>query len=158
VLPLIDALRKHLDNFDAQIEVLRTYYAWAAVKVQSKQSTRFSGHSYTDKKKRAYVDELANQLSGELRSANLAGPIGVTLLYSFPWNKEDRNKEIEWALMTSRPDIDNLMKPVLDALQMKLAFDDGRVCQVKARKIRLLFPAVAVRLDVVREKRFVETA
>ena len=155
---MIEGLKKHLDNFDAQVEVLRTYYAWAAVKAQSKQSTRFSGHSYTDKKKRAYVEELANQLSGELRSANLAGPIGVTLLYSFPWLKKDQELNIEWALMIARPDIDNLMKPVLDALQTKLEFDDGRVCQVKARKIRLLFPAVAVRLDVVREKRFAETA
>lgn len=59
--------------------------------------------------------------------------IKVDFFYQIPksWSKQ-KKADAKWH--TSRPDIDNLLKSVLDALNGVAFFDDSQVCDVSKRK------------------------
>jgi len=142
-----------LDRWDDSVAVTRTEYTYANVKPQPKQSTRFGkGRAFTSAKKRAYVkllgEELAKHFTGK---APLSGDVRVSVLYSFPWRQSDKDvvRDLGWAFMNVRPDVDNLFKPLADSLQGICFDDDGQVVEVRARKIRSDEQGIAVRLDTV---------
>jgi Holliday junction resolvase RusA-like endonuclease len=64
------------------------------------------------------------------------GPVAVTLLFLFPrptrlrWKKRPMPREPH----TSKPDIENLAKAVLDALKSILFLDDAQVCRLVIEK------------------------
>lgn len=65
------------------------------------------------------------------------GPVTVQLVFHMPipssWSKK-RQKEAVGQPHTSRPDLDNLVKTVLDALNGFLYRDDSQICELVVRK------------------------
>ena len=138
--------------------VTRTHFVSANIAPQPKQSTRFasSGHAYTPPKKKKYVNDLV-QLFRECMGPGFTvfnGRLRVTVVYSFAWRKSDAKtaKNQSWAYMNKRPDIDNLFKPVADALQQAaIIFDDGQIVEVRARKIRAENPGIFCKIEQISE-------
>ncbi len=94
------------------------------------------GRYFVDAQTLAYKEKIAlyaRQAGVEL----LEGPVRMTLVCYWQSRKPDLKKNprtIEW--MDKRPDIDNILKVYLDALQGIAFFDDGQVVNVDARKFR----------------------
>ena len=137
-----------LDEFTTPLEVVESKYLYAEIKPQAKQSTSFGqGRAFTSKKKREYLTSLATLLAQSHDGTTLEGELRVVALYSFPWRKIDKVKT-GWALMSKRPDIDNLHKPLADCLEaIGLFGDDAQIVEVSARKIRYEIPGIFVRVD-----------
>ena len=148
-------LRNLLDHFDEHCLVIRSFYVWATIFPEAKQSTSFGkGHAFTPKKKRAYLKKLAELLKQSVDFEKICGTVRLTILYSFPWRNEDKPlRSLGWIFMSERPDIDNLQKPLLDSLQKFCLADDAQVVEVKARKIRTSEPCIVVRIDEIRPAR-----
>ena len=95
-----------------------------------------SGRMFTDAKTKAYKEKIAlyaRQAGVEL----LEGPVRITMICYWPSRKPDLKKnprDIEW--MDKRPDIDNILKVYLDALQGIAFTDDRQIVNVDARKFR----------------------
>ncbi len=149
---------KHLLGNAQSAAVTRTHFVSATIAPQPKQSTRFaaSGHAYTSPKKRKYVNDLVSSFRECVGSGFTVfnGRLRVTVVYSFPWRKSDAKtaKNQSWAYMNKRPDIDNLFKPVADALQKAaIIFDDGQIVEVRARKIRAEKPGVVCKIEQISE-------
>ena len=94
------------------------------------------GHHYTDAKTVAYKNKIAlyaRQAGVEL----LEGPVRSELACYWRSRKPDLKfalRATEW--MDKRPDIDNILKVYLDALQGIAFKDDGQVAKVETRKLR----------------------
>ena len=145
-----------LDNFDSYITVVSSVYAYAEMKPQTKQSTNFGrGRAWTSPKKRKYLSDLADCLREDLTDGFISGRIRLTVLYCFPWRQSDKKlqRQLGWALMDKRPDTDNLTKPLCDALQSVALHDDAQVVEIRARKIRVDTPCIALRLDQITESK-----
>jgi Holliday junction resolvase RusA-like endonuclease len=102
---------------------------------------RFGGHTYDpnyrDKKK--FVRECQEQLP----AAPLEGAIALSMLFELPRAKMHFStakktlglrKETAPELPVKVPDLDNLVKFVLDALNEHLFVDDKQICEINARK------------------------
>lgn len=67
------------------------------------------------------------------------GPVSITVSFRFQAPKSRKLAQgCSWRPHIVRPDLDNLLKSVLDALQRKecgLLTDDSRVCMVQAVKV-----------------------
>jgi len=141
-------------NCYPEYEVSRTLLLSANVKPEPKQSTRFtlSGHAYTDPKKKKYLQKLVQEFLRKLDDnfAPFEGQLRVMVVYTFPWRKSDAKvaRNQSWAYMNKRPDVDNLFKPVGDALQTAgIIKDDGQIVEALARKIRAESPGIYVRIE-----------
>ena len=148
-------LRAMLDDWDSYASPDKAVYAYAELVPQSKQSTRFgNGRSFTSPKKRKYLADLAKLLRASLTSDSISGRIRLTVLYCFPWRQSDKQlqRDLGWSFMDKRPDIDNLTKPLCDALQAVALEDDSQIVDIRARKIRVEVPCIAVRLDQIAER------
>jgi Holliday junction resolvase RusA-like endonuclease len=148
-------IRQQLDAFETPLTVINSKYLYAEIKPQAKQSTKFGrGHSYTPKKKRMYLEELATKLGQTFDGVPMEGQLRVAVVYSFPWRKTDKDRE-PWALMDRRPDIDNLFKPLADCLEAVGVFgDDAQIVEVTIRKIRHDIPAISVKISSVNSPSF----
>ena len=138
--------------------VSRDLFLSSDVKPEPKQSTRFTitGHAYTDPKKKKYLQRLVQDFLKDLDKnfVPFDGRLRVSVVYSFPWRKSDSkiSKNQTWAYMDKRPDVDNLFKPVGDALQTAgIIKDDGQIVEVRARKIRSKSPGIGVKLEQIAE-------
>lgn len=105
-----------------------------AIEPQAKQSTRFTSKngisfSYTPKKKREYQNQLATIAKANKPERLLGGALRLTarFYWAFPesWPKK---KKVSQAKI-SRPDLDNLLKPLKDALKGVVYADDSQVSQ-----------------------------
>lgn len=150
-------MKQFLSNAQAAA-VTRTHFVNADIPPQPKQSTRFAarGHAYTSPKKRKYVNDLVSLFRECMGSGftTFTGRLRVTVVYSFPWRKSDSkvSKNQSWAYMDKRPDIDNLFKPVADALQQAaIIHDDGQIVEVRARKIRAKNPGIFCKIEQISE-------
>lgn len=151
VYHMIPNIQEKLDNFDRDVTLTPVEYLWCIGKPQSKQSARFGKkRSWTSKDKVAFVEGLAKDISSSLKGGRIVGNVALTVLYCFPWRVSDKDK-VNWALMGSRPDIDNCMKPLFDSMNKECLSDDSVIVQVKARKIRYTVSCIAVRVDHVSE-------
>ncbi len=135
--------------------VIRTEYLQADIKPEAKQSTRFTklGHAFTSEKKRKYVASLVEIFEAH-KIQLFTGRLRVTVVYSFLWRKSDKQKakQQSWAYMDKRPDIDNLFKPVADALDKANLFsDDSQIVEVRARKIRSSSEGIAIKIEEISE-------
>lgn len=162
-------LKGLLDNFDRGLTVIRSYYMYAEIMPEAKQSTRFRkkgrqlkgkrgiSHSYPDPKKKKYQDNLIEQLGRSYNGPErIYGSVRLTILYSFPFSKkqiEEGVMSLVWTLMRSRPDLDNLHKPVADSLLDVCLEDDATVVEVRSRKIRAAWTGVWMKLDEVKPNR-----
>lgn len=90
---------------------------------------------FKGKKLEQAEDDLFKLLSGYSRVVKIAGAVKVTLIPVFPYRKSEKKSVIDktpFIPMTSKPDLDNFSKIVLDTMT-RLAFfeDDAKVvCEV----------------------------
>lgn len=90
-----------------------------------------NGRAYTPKRTKDYE----NALKSLIKEQNIEGPIEVTLNAIFPRPQRLMPKKYPDGLIkhTKRPDLDNIIKAVLDALNKTLQ-DDAQVCTIHAYK------------------------
>lgn len=133
----------------------KTFYGWAAVKPEPKQSTTFgSGHAYTTGKKAKYLNELREQFRASFNEVTpWEGPVRLTILYCFPWRLKDEGYTAKSILpMVERPDEENLSKPVKDALEGILYLNDSQVVGVTTLKIRYIIPCILLKAEFFESK------
>ena len=116
------------------------------VKPMAKQSFRTNrkGYKYLDAsvvKYRKTLRTMAIAQIQEQKAEKLDGAISIEILYSFQrpqsLKKSERNEIDSGKSMpkTTKPDIDNLSKAILDALNGIAWNDDAQVSEIKAKKI-----------------------
>ena len=90
-----------------------------------------NGRAYTPKRTKDYE----NALKALIKEQNVTGPIEVTINAIFPRPQRLKPKKYQDGLIlhTKRPDLDNIIKAVLDALNKTLQ-DDAQVCVIHAHK------------------------
>jgi Holliday junction resolvase RusA-like endonuclease len=144
------AMRDLLDSMSPSSERGSAYYHFMNVKPEAKQSVRFGkGGAYTDPKKKAYVNTIAARLSPYVDESKFEGPVDVALIYCFPWRKADKMTDPSiMRRMASRPDLDNLQKPVFDALTLSGMFtDDSTIVRTCVTKVRWLYAGIALKIS-----------
>ena len=111
-----------------------------------------TGHTYTPKKTEEY-EELV-KLSYATACGNLITdkPVAVNILFRMPIPKSCSKKqvtEMEANLQkpAKRPDIDNLIKAVLDGLNGVAYFDDKQVVAISAAKVYGAVSGTKVSID-----------
>jgi Holliday junction resolvase RusA-like endonuclease len=90
-----------------------------------------NGRAYTPKRTKDYE----NALKALIKEQKIEGPIEVLLNAVFPRPQRLMPKKYPDGLIlhTKRPDLDNIIKAVLDALNKTLQ-DDAQVCTIHAYK------------------------
>jgi Holliday junction resolvase RusA-like endonuclease len=118
---------------------------------QAKQSVRFSHGrgAYTDPKKKLYVGNLVAKLCPYSDKFSFGGPVEVVLIYCFKWRKSDGPKDpLYMEEMVQRPDLDNMQKPLFDALTQSGMFkDDAAIVKVTAMKVRFGYEGIALKIS-----------
>ena len=145
-------LKGLLDDWDGPIRVLRTGYLYAQEEPQAKQSMRFGGKSaWTDPKKKKYVKALSKAFKEQHVGRPLTGLLRLSVIYGFPFTQEESAfLRLGWSLTDKCIDLDNLLKPVKDALKKIVMVDDSQVVDVRARKIRYVEGGIiALRIDEI---------
>jgi len=119
-------------------------------KPQAKQSVRFSHGrgAYADPKKKLYVNNVAASISPYAESFKYNCPVKVGIIYCFPFRKSDRNvSRGTFFYMEQRPDLDNLSKPVFDALTLSgMLTDDSNIVSTSVAKIRYEHVGIVIRV------------
>jgi Holliday junction resolvase RusA-like endonuclease len=100
-----------------------------------------NGHAYTPKRTREYEDLIRMSW----RHGMLEGPLFVEMFFNFPIPKRGTPLMVGQPHL-KRPDLDNLVKAVLDGLQGKAFKDDSEICMINASKTYNTDPYVAVRI------------
>ncbi len=101
------------------------------IRPQPKQSVRGGGKGfYTDPAKKEYVKALTMLIKSQYKRPAQSGPLQVSIAFCYKRPKGQKSD-----FKTSRPDLDNLSKPVLDALtDAGVITDDAIVCRLCLEK------------------------
>ena len=125
-------------------------------KPQPKQRPRVlkNGHSYTPKETLLYEELVVEsaQKSKLLPQSPLTTPLKMIIWACMPipksWNKGKQEAARRGELYpTSRPDIDNLAKIVMDALNGIAYVDDAQIVQLVINKVYSEHPCMEVLID-----------
>lgn len=97
------------------------------------------GHTYTPEKTQAAEKVIADTWKLKYGDKKLSGALRITVCAAFlvPKSKSKKEKEqlLARAYRTERPDIDNIVKLVLDALNKVAYEDDSCIAEIRASKI-----------------------
>ena len=122
---------------------------------RSKGRPRFTrdGHPYTDSETRAYEQKIVayyrQQLQGFRWSDSAFVSVEVTAHYPIPKSATKAalaGMQAGRILPSRKPDIDNVLKVVLDALNGVAYKDDSRVVAVSARKVYSMTPKLVIEM------------
>lgn len=89
---------------------------------------------YTPAKTREYEARVAAAARGALGGATYDGPVGVTVLAVFARPQRLARVERDMIPHVARPDLDNIVKAVVDGLAAHWG-DDAQVCEIRASKV-----------------------
>lgn len=109
------------------------------------------GGVYTPAETRAYEERLAWAARLGMRGQrSLTGPIVVAVLACFEipvsWSARRKQAALTGREMpTGKPDLDNMIKAALDALNGIVWADDAAVVEVRARKVYASAPCLLIR-------------
>jgi Holliday junction resolvase RusA-like endonuclease len=155
---LREELKALLDAFDDTIIVLSTRHIYIPVKPQAKQSARFgSGFASQPTKKKQYVANLRAKFEDEYKGVSpTIRPVRLTIYYCFPWTKTDiksgkADREL-WELFMPVPDLENMTKPLKDAMAGVVFMNDSQVVEEKVRKIRWPDPGIMIKVEEIKAK------
>lgn len=96
-----------------------------------KQRPRLSKFAvYTPKKTKDYENLIAYEWKKKYKNLILKGALKIDLLFCFK-----KAKTCKKTLHTQRPDIDNLLKSILDGLNKVAFVDDCQVVEMKSKKV-----------------------
>ena len=122
---------------------------------RGKGRPRFSkqGHTYTDSETRAYEQKIVayyRQAFGGFRWPDSAF-VSVEVTAHYPIPKSATKAAVAGMqsgriLPSRKPDIDNVMKVVLDALNGVAYKDDSRVVSISGRKIYSMTPKIVIEM------------
>ena len=100
-----------------------------AITPQAKQSVAGGkGKFYTPTRKRAYVDALRTYIMGSPPSRLLVGPVRLSVTFIWPYRKSTAKRDRGGLIdKVTRPDMDNLLKPLKDAMSGVVYHDDSEV-------------------------------
>lgn len=129
-------------------------------KPRGKGRPRFTrnGHTYTDQKTRAYEDltkAIFHRLSSEPIPEGYFIRVRIVAHYMIPKSasKADKAKMIAgFYPVKAKPDIDNIAKIVLDALNGEAWRDDAQVTELNVKKVYSTINAVEVEITGTRMK------
>lgn len=115
--------------------------------------SRVSGTAYTPSKTRRYEDAIRKVARSEMGSLNpLSGAVRVRLraVFSIPasWSQRKRDAALRGEIKpTKRPDLDNVEKAWLDALNGIAYLDDAQVVEKTSEKVYGLQALVVVSVE-----------
>lgn len=110
--------------------------------IQPKQRPRFSrGHTYTPSATAEYELEIATLYAFKI-GIMFEGPVKVSMRFMVK-----KGKTVKRDKPTVKPDIDNLIKSVLDGLNKVAWKDDAQVVELTARKEYYPEPCVEVTIE-----------
>jgi Holliday junction resolvase RusA-like endonuclease len=113
-------------------------------KVAAKGRPRFTkaGHTYTPEKTVAYEDLVKLTYMGKYGQDVLEGPLSATIIHCMAPTKTDKAKKSLYEQMlrgdippTKKPDLDNVVKSVLDSLNGIAYKDDAQVCELIVSRV-----------------------
>lgn len=103
---------------------------------QRPRATRF-GRVYTPAATVRFEDTVRQIAAAEFPQP-LSGPVKVTICATFQpaasWSRKKREQHLG-AFHTSRPDLDNCQKAILDGLNRIAFADDSQVAAIECRKV-----------------------
>ena len=99
------------------------------IRPKPKQRPRFAGHAYTPAETQKYEERIAYEVYRQ-GATKMQGPIFISIGFFYKRPKRMKNPERH----TKRPDLDNLIKGVLDALNGVLWDDDAQIASLDADK------------------------
>lgn len=116
------------------------------VKPMAKQSFRTTrtGQKYLDASVIKYRKAIRNMAIAQMRNQKaekIEGAVNMNIIYAFrrpqSLSKKERNEIDNGKIVpkTTKPDIDNLTKAILDALNGIVWKDDAQVTQIKIQKV-----------------------
>ena len=109
----------------------------SSVILKRKDGTAFVGKPAKSRAQKAALF-LAAMLSQHRPDRPLDGPVSLSVVFTYPWRKSEPKKRraLGTLPMPVRPDADNLMKLMLDAMT-RVGFwtDDGRVFDLRVTKL-----------------------
>lgn len=102
---------------------------------------RHTGHTYTPEATRQWEGQAARRIREAARGLIIDNPLSIGVVAVWP-RPEKRPKWItaqQWATgervyKPTRPDLDNVLKAVLDAAQLGLGVDDGVFVHITSEK------------------------
>lgn len=108
------------------------------VKPVGKQRPRLcNGRVYTPEKTKNAERDIVLLVSNYMRSHGIQitnKPVSVELVFYFQ-DPKNKNEFFQlWRLYDKKPDLDNMAKTVLDALNNLLYYDDAQVCKLTCEK------------------------
>lgn len=111
------------------------------------------GHVFTPKKTHLYeqkVKELAKRAMGELDPLDCPVKVEMTAFFAIPksWSKK-KKVAADLGPHSHKPDLDNVVKSVVDGMNGVVFIDDALVSQVTAKKIYSQIPHVEVRIEEI---------
>lgn len=97
-----------------------------------KERPRLSGRRivYTPYKTRSFENRIAYEWKKKYKDLILKGAVKLDLLFCFK-----KAKSCKKTLHTQRPDIDNLLKSILDGLNKVAFVDDCQVVELNSKKV-----------------------
>ncbi len=109
-------------------------------KPQGKARPRFSPHGvYTPQTTKAYEEKIANAYREVAEDVFFSGPVCLMVIAVFPipksWTIEKKGHAMAGEIIPGKPDIDNILKVVLDGLNGVAYDDDATVCQTVCQKV-----------------------
>lgn len=113
---------------------------------------RTTGRVYTPSRTRDWQLAIAIAASDANAGAQLVGPIRVSIDFHMRAAKSRRRRAPAWSSV--RPDLDNLIKAVLDGCTEAVIWDDdAQVAEIRARKIEVVDSVgVAVTIEEMRDE------
>ena len=116
-----------------------------------KARPRFSGHAYTPDKTKAYEDRVRWAYRAA-HGPTFDGPVKLRIVarYRIPKSAPKKTREAMDAgriAPTKRPDLDNVCKIIMDALNGMAYADDAQVCEITAGKSYAVEPRVTVQIE-----------
>lgn len=119
------------------------------IKPQGKDRPRFSGHMYTTQKTRDFENQI-KWLARELGLRCFDGELSVEVVFIYKYiksiEKRLKNDPDKVVYKSSRPDIDNLVKSFLDALNGIAYKDDSQVVKLSVSKIYGLYDQIILKV------------
>lgn len=126
---------------DAQEEAMSMVYFFVPGKVQGKARPRFSSKSgtvYTPGKTKSYERQIAEAYEAQSGSC-FEGAVMVIIEAVFPipksWTRAKKAEAAAGKLAPGKPDIDNILKVVLDGLNGIAYEDDKQVVMTQCKKV-----------------------
>lgn len=112
-------------------------------------------HTFTPKKTKDFEARIkAAYLEKREEKGISKHPVALWCQFCFEppksWGKRKKEQAVDKLIQkTSKPDIDNLLKAVMDALNGLAWVDDAQVVQIYAKKIYSQIPRVEVKIEEV---------